>query len=60
MKKTGIILLLALTGLYTGFGQVTETQRPGMFFHGIIRDASTLSPLAEFAYHYKQDFKLSQ
>jgi hypothetical protein len=45
MKKTGIILLLSLTCLYTGFGQVTETQGSGIFFQGIIRDASTLSPL---------------
>ncbi len=47
MKRTGIMLLFTLASLYTGYSQVTETQGPGMFFHGIVRDATTLSPLPD-------------
>lgn len=45
MKKIGFILLLALITFYSAFSQVTSRHETGMFFHGIIRDATTLLPL---------------
>jgi len=45
MKNLGLILILALLNFYSCFGQTAKNPEPGIFFHGIVRDAKTFSPL---------------
>lgn len=56
MKKSGYILLFLLVALSNGFGQDSASPGGKMFFHGIIRDAVTLTPLANSQIHINKSF----
>lgn len=45
MKSPGFILFLALVNFCPGLAQVSKNPEVGIFFHGIVRDAATFSPL---------------
>jgi hypothetical protein len=45
MKSSGFILLLVIVNICWSSAQVTTNPEGGIFFHGIVRDASTFSPL---------------